>query len=376
MPNASHDGFFGYVTQAAVRLFQEYVRTRDPDYDPGKGISYPDGIVGPTTWKNIARWEKLWEEETKDKKTHKAKQADWANLPKEKEEAVLAKTWRDRFKKTVKHLKKNPGALEAANRRFKGKTDSLLPEDWKFPKDQPLLFGIRRFANEDNHEIVEVKKNNKIKKEKRRPVDDLFVLLVNGHSFIFYGSTDSSVHMAKKEQEAYLINGQHLYQFSWHMLSSSSKTYRAFRPAEHGVMIIRDTSGADALTEENIKAGPDQSANTTINIHWSGLGLSNWSAGCQVIAGSSYLDSSESLQKCNSFAAKKTSLLGTSTKPKGGLRTKGAYNMLMDLILVYGRNSRWSPCLPLRYTLFSADDMVAAEAISYQKIAGLRKKLK
>ena len=60
MPNASTDGIFGYVTQAAVRLFQEYVRTQDEGYKPSKQNKHPhihpDGVVGNDTYFHINRW--------------------------------------------------------------------------------------------------------------------------------------------------------------------------------------------------------------------------------------------------------------------------------------------------------------------------------
>ncbi|MEL6945842.1 MAG: peptidoglycan-binding protein, partial [Bacteroidota bacterium] len=43
MPRSNKDGIFGYVTQASVRLFQEYVRTME------KIACKPDGIVGSKT---------------------------------------------------------------------------------------------------------------------------------------------------------------------------------------------------------------------------------------------------------------------------------------------------------------------------------------
>lgn len=364
--NASHDGFFGYITQAAVRLFQEYVRTRDPDYDPTKKEQkkcIPDGMVGSGTRGHIARWK-----EAKMK-------ADWGKDPKG-DAAENGKVWRKRFTATAKHLTDNPGPVQKARKKFKSSTDSLLPKDWKFPKDQPLLFGIRRLADVDNH--VSVRRwNNKLKKmvtQRRRPMDDLFVLLVNGNSFVFYGSTDPSVHMSRA-WEPYLIAGQHLYHYSWHKVSKQYKTYRAFRPAKHGVVVIRDKYKADALSVKNINKGPDSQANSTINIHWSGLGDNNFSAGCQVIAGSSYLNDTGKMQNCKKFAAVGYNDLGRPPK-QGKRKTKGAYNLLTDLIMVYGRNTSWSLCPPLRYTLFSASDLEAAGAVTKAELKAIRKKFK
>jgi len=175
--------------------------------------------------------------------------------------------------------------------------------------------------------------------------------------------------------EPYLIAGQHLYHYSWHKVSKQYKTYRAFRPAKHGVIIIRDKKGDDALTLKYIKAGLEKKTASDINIHWSGLGGYNFSAGCQVIAGSSYLNDTGKVQDCKKFAAEGYNDLGKPSK-QSKRRTKGAYNLLTDLTLVYGRNTSWSLCPPLRYTLFSASDLEAAGAVTKAELKAIRKKFK
>ncbi|MCB9332882.1 MAG: hypothetical protein H6574_17570 [Lewinellaceae bacterium] len=54
MPKAAVDGVFGYATQAATRLFQEYIRSVDGQKD----IGTPDGVVGPLTWSFVDAWQK------------------------------------------------------------------------------------------------------------------------------------------------------------------------------------------------------------------------------------------------------------------------------------------------------------------------------
>jgi hypothetical protein len=48
----------------------------------------------------------------------------------------------------------------------------------------------------------------------------------------------------------------------------------------------------------------------------------------------------------------------------------------MDLIMVYGRNTAWSLCPPLRYTLFSASDLEAAGVATKTELKAIRKKFK
>lgn len=155
--------------------------------------------------------------------------------------------------------------------------------------------------------------------------------------FTFWGSTDSSVNMAARNDEAFLIEGQHEYRFGWHKISEEQKIYRALKPKDaRGVMILRDWNNDNALTDDDLKITDSHGnlkgmeVNPSINIHWSGVGTSNFSAGCQVIAGKSYINHNDELQDCSKFASSSYGGLTDSDK-----KTKGAYNVLTDLILCY-----------------------------------------
>ena len=67
-------------------------------------------------------------------------------------------------------------------------------DEWDTSRDKVHLIGIRR--NEDAS--VGTRKN-----------DDIFVLLVNGLVFQFWGSTDPSASLADRTDEAFLVEGQH-----------------------------------------------------------------------------------------------------------------------------------------------------------------------
>jgi len=74
--------------------------------------------------------------------------------------------------------------------------------------------------------------------------------------------------------------------------------------------------------------------NITINIHWGGEGLFNvgkWSVGCQVIVGKGYIDHNDAIVNCSEYAATKYDQLGAKND-KGVYQTKGAYNVLTDLV--------------------------------------------
>jgi len=304
MPRAAFDGVFGYVTQAAVRLFQEYVRTMEGFED-----MVPDGIVGSGTMKHVKRWQE------------DSKVSEWGNFKSHNPSETYA-NWMQLLHDAKDHYINHPGPILQNLNSLQKTYATIKPSDWTFNTNDIHLIGIRRKQTES---------------ALRRENDDLFVLLINGMAFTFWGSTDASVNMAGRKDEAFLIEGQHRYRFGWHKISVENKIYRALKPADwRGVMIIRDWDNDNAYTENDIKVKDSSgnlkglSVNPSINIHWTGIGRSNFSAGCQVIAGQSYLNHKNELQDCSKFASSSYGGLTSSNK-----KTKGAYNVFTDLILCY-----------------------------------------
>ncbi|HNG90644.1 MAG TPA: hypothetical protein PK858_10585, partial [Saprospiraceae bacterium] len=95
-----------------------------------------------------------------------------------------------------------------------------------------------------------------------------------------------------------------------------------------GVLVYR-VPNAKGLTPEEVAGGLDRSPVEDINIHWSGMGGYNFSAGCQVIAGKSYINHRDEVVQMGQYAA-------TSYSELGGSKGRGAYNMFTDLLLSYG----------------------------------------
>ncbi|SRX55910.1 peptidoglycan-binding protein [Aequorivita sp. CIP111184] len=305
MPRGVIDGVFDYVTQAAARLFQEYIRTMDPE---GDKTMVPDGIVGNGTMQHVQRWKS------------QGKVADWgksstANSTKEYND------WIKLLNQAKAHYKANPGPIMQAVNALPKTYSTIKVNDWNFSTDEIHLIGIRR--KQDARADV------------RRANDDLFVLLVNGMVFKFWGSTDPSKNMVKNNIPPSLVEGQHKYRFGWHKISEEKKIYRALKPYDpSGVIILRDLDRDNALTPNDLKIRGNNSleVNNSINIHWSGVGTSNWSAGCQVIAGKNYINNQNQFVDCSKFASSAYSELNTSSK-----KTKGAYNILADLIVCYSK---------------------------------------
>jgi hypothetical protein len=320
-PKGPIDGIFGYRTQSAVRLFQEYVRTIDGDADVG----IADGIAGRKTHTRIEQW------------INNGKVADRAPADNLYTEIFVGlETLRDHY------LASPPDPATTALNNFNGKTCTRQVADWTFDPNDTHLIGVRR------NDTSLVLKNGKFVRRN----DDIFILLVNGIRIVFRGSTDPSPRMAGRDDAAFLIRGQHEYRFGWHKLSSigsgTEKVYRAFKPkSDSGVLVVRAKNGQ--LTPASFTNGAK--ANFSINIHWSGAGTSNWSAGCQVIAGKKYKNIKNDI----------IDLSGSASPGYAGLgaKTRGAYNMLTDLATIFADDIRCSSSDKLLYTLLNEGDLSA-----------------
>ncbi len=306
MPRGVVDGVFDYVTQSAARLFQEYVRTMDLE---GDKTMIPDGIVGNVTMQHVQRWK------------NQGKVADWgksstANPSKEYND------WIKLLNEAKAHYKTSPGPIMQAVNALPKTYSTIKVNDWNFSTDNIHLIGIRR--KQDSAASIQ------------RANDDFFVLLVNGMVFKFWGSTDPSKKMVENNiLPPSLVEGQHKYRFGWHKVYVEKKIFRALKPYDsNGVIILRDLDRDNALTAHDLSVRGSHSleVNNSINIHWSGVGTSNWSAGCQVIAGKNYINNKNELVDCSKFASSAYSELNTSAQ-----KTKGAYNVLADLIVCYSK---------------------------------------
>lgn len=341
MPRCTFDGVFGYVTQAAARLFQEYVRSVEHITD-----MVPDGIVGNGTMKHVERWQQ----------TNKV--AEWGTITASNPTKQYT-DWMNLLHQAKNHYIANPGPVLKHLNNLSKTYSTKKPLEWTFNTNDIHLIGVRR---------------NQTESTMRRENDDLFFLLINGMVFTFWGSTDSSVNMAGRSDEAFLIEGQHEYRFGWHKISEEKKIYRALKPKNpNGVIILRDWNNDNALTNADLKVIDSlgnlkgMQVNNSINIHWSGVGTSNFSAGCQVIAGKSYINHKNELQDCSKFASSSYGGLTDSKK-----QTKGAYNVLTDLILCYAPPN----VTTLYYTLGREDSLALSSNFGSHFASDVLKRLK
>ena len=309
--NSNRDGVFAYATQAAVRMFQEYIRIYE-----NVDIK-PTGIVDEATWKHMKAWQE--KEKTAEK---------WTRGPQSPE----FKKWISLLEKAKNHYQANGHPIldlvdamaEKLNNKIKpAKVDTIPVKNWSSDPSEIHLIGIRR-----EEETAGQARSN----------DDVFILLINGMVFKFWGSTDpKATKRRRRGDEAFLTEGQHKFRFGWHNISEANKAkaYQALNPFDKGVLVFRDWDDDNKLTEKDIKKGVAEEHNTTINIHWTGVGhRSTWSEGCQVIAGESYADNENEKRDCSKFAASGSAAMKQNKEDKI-THTKAAYNVFTDLLLLY-----------------------------------------
>ncbi len=178
----------------------------------------------------------------------------------------------------------------------------------------------------------------------------MFVLLIDGKVFKFWGSTDPKLKANTKLGSAFLVEGQHMFSFGWHCHSENLnfKTYQGLIPYSPktrkglGVLVYRQKD--DALNDSDIQSGNaiSDKSNSTINIHWGGSGVGgsgSWSKGCQVFASKSYINSEGTLINSKGAASVGSYHKNNSRNPNTLIpnikETKGAYDIFTDLLLLY-----------------------------------------
>jgi hypothetical protein len=314
LPQGPVDGIFGYRTLAAVRLFQEHARTigGKPELGP------PDGLVGRNTRSALdaalaagqrCRWTVAGPRQ----------EGPWLALL-----TAAAAQYADDYRRMLPDL-------------FARDSDTLPPEQWQTGQAAVHIIGIRRTAWAASLDSGGRRMNN-----------DVFVVIANGRVMQFFGSTDPNPRMSDHPGGVpFVVKGQHAYRFGFHRLANGGdKCYRALRPATSGVRVVRDTDGDKRLSPGDRL---DPAANATINIHWSGRGTSNWSAGCQVIGGAVYLNQAGETIDCWDHAALRYDELG-------GESGRGAYDVMLSWITVCAPDI--STAGRVRYTLIEEDDLL------------------
>ena len=116
-------------------------------------------------------------------------------------------------------------------------------------------------------------------------------------------------------------------------------------------MLVVRSKGDFRLDDADVSKGLE--ANSTIHVHCGGKGLkfdvNNWSEGCQVINGSAYLGPNNERVDCSSIVATNNGEVASNPS-----KTRGAYNLLADLVLGLGSDL---PGTSVRYMLLTEQDL-------------------
>ncbi len=330
-PFGKVDGICGYRTFSAIRLFQEYVRTIEGE----AGIGTPDGVMGPKTISHADRWK------------NKNKKVEWSSVSAANPSREYAQ-WMSLLRKVKEKYVAAPNAMLRKVNEFSSVSDTIKVSNWDFDPSKIHMIGVRR--NETNIEGGAQK------------FDDAFVLLIQGMAFKFLGSTDPGA-TENPEGFPYLTQGQHLYRFGWHKITDLKRVFHALKPLSNGVLVVRTKDLV--LTDSDLAGG--LKANNTINIHWGGEGLLNvgkWSVGCQVVVGKGYINQNDKVINCSEYAATKYEQLGKKND-NGVFQTKGAYNVLTDLVAALSDASRDDNIV--RYMLIYERDLALSPEIGAGK---------
>jgi peptidoglycan hydrolase-like protein with peptidoglycan-binding domain len=323
-PGGMVDGICGYRTQSAIRLFQEYVRAVE------RLDGVPDGRFGAGSERHLQRW------------LDGALRSVWTPVIAGWQSGTVDSGEYGQWLALLAQVKQQ--YLTAPNRALQLVNASSVASDtrkvtaWDVGPRVVHIVGIRR-------------------EEQSGKFDDIFVLLMKGLVFKFQGSTEPGASDDPRGRP-FLVQGQHDYHFGWHQ-----RKYLALRPQGAGVLVVR--SGHDAaLDDADYARGLEP--NGSINVHWGGKGLTadvkTWSEGCQVINGSVYLNPDNVLVSCASFAALNNGEIATNAA-----KTRGAYNVLLDLVTALG--SDLTPTV--KYTLLTEADLAFAPVLA-QGLAGAR----
>jgi len=308
------DGVFGYRTRSAVRLLQLFARSHPELPNPGA----PDGVVGKGTQALLdalagASPEAIWPEQDPDLHARAR-----GLLSAAKDACSADSAWQ---------------ALLA-----RGAPDTLPSDQWSTDLAEMHVIGLRRPAPPDDEDELWNTSNT-----------DLFLVLARERLWVLFGNTEPSRNQTDRSDPARLVRGQHRYRYGWHKLSDGGKcSYLALRPWSSGVLVGRTASYERIPSRTGISS--------TINLHWSGEGRTNWSAGCQVVAGRAFLDPRGQAVSCEDFDAAGYSAL----IDQGQAQTQGAYNLVPDLFLALGGGlSVRGKGRPLRYTLLDDQDVTS-----------------
>ena len=185
--------------------------------------------------------------------------------------------WLKRLKTLKVRLQEQPGPEHTMVTEFGTASDTRKLADWNFDKPgEAHLIAIRKLPLIPR--VFDARKD-----------DALFVLLVDGKSYVFYGFTghfDATLEGSSRDRNktGFIAEGQHKYRIE------NSGSERLLIPYEDGVLLFQDRDKNRELSARDIRAGLYPEPIESANILWHPVGNNNTLTGIQFISEGSYMD--------------------------------------------------------------------------------------
>ena len=216
------------------------------------------------------------DEETEDTGDEAEGSEDDEDEAEEDPKVVLHSDWIKRLGSLKIKLQKQPGPEHTKVIEYEPPSDTRKVDEWDFDTGEAHLIAIRKLPLIPR--VFDAKKD-----------DALFVLLVDGETYVFYGFTghfDTTVKKGTrgKTKTGFIAEGQHKYRIE------NTGAERRLVPYEDGVLLFQDRDKNRQLSDKEVKAGLYPEPIETANIQWYPLGNSNTLTGIQFISEDSYLD--------------------------------------------------------------------------------------
>lgn len=285
-------GFFEYETQSAIRQFQENLMLAGVDI-------IPDGTAGLNTWFAISDWKKAGRVSPYNQFSTQLPSPDYQK-------------WMQLLDTIRTENLASPTLVQQQIEQHPNRGDTRKLEDWDLSPDSIHLLGIRRRANI---------------KESARPNDDLFILLIKGQSFKFWGSLDPNYRQANRPDPAFMASGQHEFKFGWQQRSNPDRSYRGLIPKSDGVLYYRDTNRDSIFNQADIAFGLQEEPNFLLSLGYTSnrSSFGTWSGGQPMICGESYVNYGGDLISY-------PELIGGTVELSDHEKTRGAYYTFLDLV--------------------------------------------
>ena len=189
--------------------------------------------------------------------------------------------WMERLKTLKVRLQEQPGLEHTMVMEFDTPSDTRKVDEWDFDTGEAHLIAIRKLPLIPR--VFDARKD-----------DALFVLLVDGKTYVFYGFTghfDATDQASPRDRTktGFIAEGQHKFKID------NTGSERLLIPYQEGVLLFQDRDKNRELSARDLKSGLYPEPIETANIQWHPLGKTNTLTGVQFISENSYLDPNDEI---------------------------------------------------------------------------------